>query len=466
MFVSLRFPDGKEYPEIILSDHGISNKIPLSVSLDERQNQALLRYLPRVCPAPEVLAYRAELAAELVSSPALESVFQKLSELNLPEEHFIRSGGTVEIDQLQTVTAFQTFAKRFDEFCITLNSTIPESTAAKRCFLFCRNYGESFAYKELKKKAAELIRIMGFSLGFSMAVGNPADTEPTVRLRKESTEPEGVRFSANRVLAEFGGTLPPEPEVPRRPYTDMEIAVLTGMIRKDPKLAQRLNDFIESYAAAGTEEILRLSEEALYFLAANEIYKTGRAAGYSLCRPDFRKPGFYSEISELCFSTESKGVGREDYNTSPLNHIAVVCGPDAEAYLNAVGFAHLSASAGGLVFAKEAQIAPINCLESDQQERIQTEKLNENGLCLCGHLFDAMLPRQEEAAVNEVLLRLADRNTRSVVRICSKGNLAVLQKKMDGNQLPSCTLLQMGTDRTLEELLQRHHLTVEKEADA
>lgn len=466
MFASLRFPDGKEYPELLLSEKEIPEGIPFPVTLDEGQKQALLRYLPRVCPVPEVLAYRAELAAELVSSPVLESVFRQLSELNLPEEHFIRSGGTVEINQLQTITAFQTFSQRFDGFCGNLNSMIPESAAAKRCFLFCRNYAESFEYRELKKKAAELIRTMGFSLGFSMAVGNPADTEPTVRLWKESTEPQGVRFSANQVLAEFGVTPPPEPEVPRRTYTDMEVAVLTGMIRKDPKLAQKLEDFTESYAAAGTEDLLRLSEEALYFIAANEIYKAGRTAGYSLCRPSFRKPGFYSEISGLCYSTESDGVEREDYNTSPLNHISVVCGPNAESYLNAVGFAHLSASAGGLVFAKEAQIAPINCLEFDKKERISTEKLNENSLCLCSHLFDVMLPRQEEAAVSEVLLRLADRNSRSVVRICSKSNLAVLQKKIDGKQLPSCTLLQIGTDRTLEELLQRHHLTVEKEADA
>ncbi len=465
MFASLRFPDGKEYPHTVLSDGTLRDRIPASLGLSETQIDAILRFLPQSCPDPEVLAYRAELAEELLCSPELEKVFQGLTALNNAPSLPTR-GGTEETDRLQTVVSFEAFSHRFDRVLRSLGSIVPRSNSAKRCFLFCRNYGESFEYKELKTKAAELRRAFGFSYGFSLSVGNPADGEPTAHLRKEQAEPEGVRFAADRVIAEFGGTPLPEPEAPRRPYTDVETAVLTGIIRKDPKLARRLEEFTELYAAAGTEEILRISEEALFFLSLNALYKAGRRAGYALCRPVFREPGFYSEIIGLCYPTAEGSVGKADYIASPLNHITVVCGPDAEGYLNAVGFAHLCASAGGLIFGEEARISPVDRLERDRDERIRTDGLNEDSLCLCGHLFDVMLPRQEEAAVSEVLLRLSDRNTRSVIRICSKSNLSVLQKKAEGKLIPPCTTLQAGTDRTLEELLQRHRLTADKEADA
>ncbi|MBO5248246.1 MAG: hypothetical protein J6B54_02990 [Clostridia bacterium] len=465
MFVSLRYPDGKEYPEIPLSHGGILDGIEAIAELPQARRDALVQLLTHACPDPAVLTYRAELAEELVKSPKLAEIFRDLSELRSIQKQVCPSGETVEIHHLLTVTAFQDFSRQFDRFCDSLSSYVPESAAAKRCFLCCRNYGESFEYKELKVKAAEVIRALGFSYGFTLAVGNPTDGEPTVRLRKESDEAEGVRRFADRVLAEFGVSRSEEKPPCQRPYTDIEIAVLTGIIRKDPRLARRLEDFTESFAAAGTEEILRLGNEALAFVAANEIYTRGQSAGYSLCRPVFRNTGFYSEITELCYTSQSGDVQRQDFSTSPLNHLTVVCGPDAEAYLNAVGFAHLAASAGGLVFAREAQIAPVTLLERDQKERLSTEHLTEDSLCLCGHMFDAMLPRQEDAAVTEVLLRLAEQNTRSVVRICSKSNLSVLEKKVYGNLLPSCTLLQVGTDRTLEELLQRHRLTEEKEAD-
>ena len=465
MFVSLRFPDRKEYPQFPLTDSGILQSIPESLFCSEGQREVFLRLFSASCADPEVLNYRAELAEELISSPALETIFTELSRLNISHEHFIRSGGTVEITQLQTVTAFRDFAQRFDRFCETLSAVVPQSTAAKRCFLFCRNYAESFEYKELKGKAAELIRTMGFSYGFSLEAGNPFDPSPAVRLRKESTPADGVYASANNVLEEFGACSEEEP-TEKRPYTDMEIAVLTGMIRRDAKLSRRLEEFTQAYADAGTEELLRLSEEALFFTAANEIYKAGRNAGYSLCRPQFRNLGFYSEITDLSYPTEQNTVAAANYAASPLEHVMVVCGPDSEAYAKAVEFAHIAASAGGLIFAKEAQISPVNVLEADKNRRISTDRLDENGLCLCYKLFDAMLPRQEEVAVREVLLRLGDRNVRSVVRICSKSNLTVLQKEGEANRLPPCTPLQLGTDRTLEELLQRHHLTAEQEGQA
>lgn len=461
MFVSLRFPDGKEYPQSTLTDGGILRTLPDSLFCSDRQREVFLRLFSTACADPEVLNYRGELAEELVSSPALEEIFRELSDLNIPQEHFIRSGGTVEISQLQTITAFQDFAERFDRFCNGLSAVVPQSAAAKRCFLFCRNYAESFEYKELKGKAAELIRTMGFSYGFSLVAGNPFDGEPTVRLRKETTPADGVRAAVNQVLEEFGASLPRE-VTQKRPYTDMEIAVLTGMIRRDPKLSRRLEEFTQAYADAGTEEILRLSQEALGLITANEIYKKARENGYPLCRPVFRRPGFYSEITNLAYPTVQGTVATADYVASPLEHVTVVCGPDSEAYANAVEFAHIFASAGGLIFAREGQISPVNVLECDKNERVSTEKLDENGLCLCRHLFDAMLPRQEEVAVGEVLLRLADRNVRSVIRICSKSNLSVLEKEGQANRLPPCTLLQLGTDRTLEELLQRHHLTAEE----
>ncbi len=464
MFISLRFPDGKEYPEYPLPREGFRGELPLSASFDDRQREVLLHYLFLACPVPEVLSYRAELAEELVSSPELEQIFRDLGQFSIPKPHRSHAAESEEIKKLQLVTAFQAFGEEFDRFCDSLDRMIPDSAAAKRCFLFCRNYRESFEYKELKIKARELLEALGFSYGFSLAVGNPNDLREPARLSKESAPPEGIRNSANRLMAEFG-VLPEEPKQAPRPYTDVEVAVLTGMIRNDPKLVRRLNEFGELYTAAGTEDILRLGREALYFISANELYKAGRAAGYALCRPTFRNPGFYSSLTGMTYPSAHGTPQKADYVASPLNHITVVCGPDSEPYLNAVAFAHLSASSGGLVFAEEAAVAPVNSLQTDRRERLSMENLDEDGLCLCSHLFDAMLPRQEEAAVSEVLLRLAERNSRSVVRICSKGNLAVLQKNTEGGRLPPCTFLEAGTDRTLEELLQRHRLTPQKEAD-
>lgn len=463
MFISLRFPDGSEYPEIPLSvaPTGLDDIIK-NLTLSDLQKKTLLHYLPLSCPHPDVLSYRAEFAAEVFSNPDLQRIFRGFSLFSETGASVLSSEyGTPETDKLQRLTWFETFAKRLDAFRTSLEGISPESAAAKRFFLFLRNYTESFEYLELKTKAAELRRAFAFEYGCTLTVGNPSDPEGVARLRKKTTPPDGVRATADRVLKEFGVDPKPEPNGKPRPYTHTEAAVLTGMIRKDSRLARKLEEFTELYGASGADALMRLSEEALYYISLNEIYRWGHQKGYTVCRPVFRKPGFYGEIFGLNYLDHENTVQKTDYLTSPLNHITVVCGPDGENYLRAVAFAHLCASAGGLIFAEGAEISPVNCLEGDQNERIRTDGLNEAGLCICNRLFDVMLPRQEEAAVSSVIQSLNDRHPRSVIRICSKSNLSVLQKKIDGGRLPPCTLLQLGNDRTLEELLQRHKLTAQ-----
>lgn len=463
MYTSLRFPDGKSYPEVTLSPEAVDLAgILTDCGLTPQQYNTVLRLLPLSCPDPDVLSYRAELAAELFSSPRLQQILGEFAAIdNRNQERNSAENKTAETDKLQTISAFEDFCVRFDKFRTSLDGFVPQSAAAKRFFLFCRNYGEGFEYKELKIKAAELRRELKFELGYTLIMGSPADDTGSIRLHKGVSVPLGICTAATQVLKEFGASKDGEQDLSRTPYTDVETAILTGIIRKDPKLSRRLEEFYHLYQASDFKTLMRLKEEALFYTAVNQIYKAGEKQGYTVCCPAFRNPGFYTEILGLNFTSETDKTEKADYITSPLNHITVAVGPDADAYLRAVGFAHLCASAGGLVFAQEAAISPVNHLEYDNNTKIRTNELNEEGLCLCTHLFDAMLPRQEEAAVNEVILRLNDQHPRSVIRICSKSNLSILQKKMDGGLLPPCTLLQIGTDRTLEELLQRHKLTAQ-----
>ena len=76
-----------------------------------------------------------------------------------------------------------------------------------------------------------------------------------------------------------------------------------------------------------------------------------------------------------------------------------------------------------------------------------------------------MLPRQEEAALQEVLRRLTESGARSALRICGKSNLTALEKAAEEGIGFPCTLLTAGTDRTLEELLKRHNLTEESQEE-
>ncbi|MBQ1217882.1 MAG: hypothetical protein IIX85_07975 [Clostridia bacterium] len=460
MFASLRFPDGKSYNEIYLPPEEFGLEALLDeVDLTPLQRDTILKYLPLSCDDPDVLSYRAELATEVFTSGELQRIFSQfaaLGEASFPIKHPHNS--TAETDCVRTVTLFEEFSARFEHFRTELEGVVPKSAAAVRFFRFCRNYAESFEYKELKSRAADLRRDFGFERGYLISLGNPKDQAPTVKLRT-CNEAEGISDTVRRVMEEFGVVRPPVKNDKNRLCSDAEVAVLTGIIRKDPRLHHRLQEFTELYEASGSGDLIRLCEEAVYYNAVNRLYLRWHEQGYTVCRPVFRNAGFYSEIFGLNYKTETDKIGKEDFITSPLNHITVVFGPDAGAYLDAVKTAHFFASSGGLICAEGAEIAPIDRLERDKQESLHTEGLTEHSLCLCGYMFDAMLPRQEDAAAAEVIDTLSKTCTRSVVRICCKSNLTALQKRMDGGTLPPCTLLQVGTDYTLEELLQRHKLT-------
>lgn len=455
MFASLRFPAfaAEELQYDLPAD--LTETLGKSSLLTPEERSLLAEGLCRTCPDPTVLEYRGCFAEELFSSPDLCRVMTDFGALGrmLPDQRPAR-----EVDALGTVARFEAFAAAFDAFFATLGEIVPESEGAKRCLRFLKRYGESYEYKELKHKGAELVEAFGFGKGGFFTLG------------KLCAEGTGRVFPANggeelfdgvlRVTELFGGQLPSFPEGAAREYTDTEAAVLTGMIRGNEGLSLRLKEFLELYLACGTEDFLRLAREASFFVAMNKIYAEGVRRGAAVCRPRYRAPGFYSEITGLCYAT-AEGIARGDFVATPLNPVTVVCGPDSAAYLNSVAVAHVFASAGGLIFAEGGEISPCDRMERDEKEQIHTEGLNENSLCLCCNLFDMMLPRQEEAAVKEVLLRLCECTVRSVVRICAQSNLSALQKQMEEGALPPCTLLRAGTDRTLEELLKRHHLTAD-----
>ena len=455
MYASLRFPQAPGEETEYRLPPAFAEGILGRQNLTAEEKKLLLWGLGRSCADPAVLEYRSRFGAELLRSEALCRAMTELGAIGRMLPAALPSG---EVESLRTVARFEAFATRFDGFFQSLADLVPESEGAKRCLRFLKRYGESYEYKELKHKCAELIQSFDFASGVLLALGQPR-AEGTALLFRSPAE-DGLSALVRRVREDFSSPLP-EAEPPSREYTPMEEAVLTGILRGNPSLLRRMEKFFALYTACGTEDVIRLGKEAAFFVATRKLYGEGLEKGYSVCCPRFRAPGYYAELTGLCYDSE-EGVGRANYTASPMAPVTVVCGPDAMSYLQAVETAHIFSSAGGLVFAEGAEISPCDRVERDGKEQIRIEGLNENSLCLCGNLFDVMLPRQEEAAAREVLARLCDSGARSVVRLCAQSNLSALQKLTDGGVLPPCTFLRAGTDRTLEDLLKRHNLTAEE----
>ena len=454
MYASLLFPAPAEDGKILGTDAVDGLLEEQGVSPEDRG--ILTEYLGRFSPDPAVLQYRAELGAELAASDPLQKIFTAFAALGQEWPAL----GEGELDGLRRLARFERFSREFDAFCKTLGDVIPESEGFRRCFRFLKRYAESYEYKELKRKAAELVEAFSFDEGVCYAVGQPAEEGFARLFRAEDSD--GVFALTQAVLREFDLPQKEAPAPLTREYTDVEAAVLMGVIRGSKEITRRMEEFFALSAACGTEDLLRLSREAAFYTALNRLYAEGLRRGYSLCVPRFRPPGFYTQIKGLCYPSEESSAGRADYRSSPMEPVTVLCGPDSEGLLNAVALAHVIGSFGGLIFAEEAELSPIDRLASDREGMISTEGLNEHSLCLCRSLFDSMLPRQEEAAVGEVIRPLAERAVRSVIRIRSKSNLAALQRRIRENTLPPCVLIQAGADRTLEDLLKEHSLTAEE----
>lgn len=454
MYASLLFPAPAE-GEVLLGAEVLDGLLA-EQGADAEDRRILTEYLGRVSSDPAVLQYRAELGAELAASAPLQKILTAFAALGrdwpVPEKG--------ELDGLRRLARFERFSREFDAFCRILSDVIPESEGFRRCFRFLKRYAESYEYKELKCKAAELVEAFGFDKGVCYAVGQPAE-EGTARLFR-AEDSDGVFARTEALLREFDLPRKDTPAPLTREYTDVEAAVLMGVIRGSTEITRRLEEFFALAEACGTEDLLRLSREAAFYTALNRLYAEGHRRGYSLCVPRFRPMGFYTQIKGLCHPSAEIGVGRTDYQSSPMEPVTVLCGPDSKGFLHAIALAHVIGSFGGLIFAEEAEISPADRIATDRDGQISTEGLNEHSLCLCRNLFDAMLPRQEEAAVSEVIRPLAERAVRSVVRIRSKSNLAALQRMIRENILPPCALTQAGADRTLEDLLKEHSLTAEE----
>lgn len=456
MYASLFFPSPEPGEGRILRASTLDLLLQKQgVSAEDRS--ILTEYLGQISANPEVLEYRARIGAELVASPALQQVLSAFSALSRDWD-----GGAPEneLDGLRRVAHFERFSHEFDAFCQGLSGIVPESEGLKRCFRFIKRYEESYEYKELKHKAAELLQAFGFERGICYGVGHP-DEEGSARLFR-ADDSDGLYALLRRVEAEFDLPAAEEEAPPPRDYSDTEKAVLLGFMRGSKEIPRRTEEFFALSSTCGTEDLLRLSREAAFYMALNRLYTEGHRRGYSLCRPRFRPMGFYSQIKGLCHPAEEAGVGKTDYQSTPMEPVTVLCGPDGEGYLYAVALAHVLGSFGGLIFAEEGELSPIDRLVLDREGQVSTEGLNEHSLCLCCNLFDAMLPRQEEAAVQEVVRPLTEGAVRAVIRIRNKSNLGALQRLIQENTLRPCTLLQVGCDHTLEDLLKQHSLTAEE----
>lgn len=471
MYASLLFPSAP-VAELPVSVTGEIGSLFAPFSLTEEEIRILSAHLTKTCESPEVLAYRARFSEELYKTPSLAALLEELGALGkaLPREI-----PTPEGLALRTVARFEHFSDRFDRFRAKLKDLLPESDAARRLFRFLKLYGDSYEYKELRRKAEELIRSFRFEEGLCLAPSDSGKGEGTAHLFRADRE-GSMAETLFRVMDEFSLPRPEETPQPAERYTDTEAAVLTEVIRSRSDLSRRLSEFFDLYRACGTEDILRLSKEAELYSVFNKLWHKGREMGFSLCRPIYRPLGYFCQIKDLSFCSESPepsetpdaprpAVSRADFIATPRNRVTVVCGPDAARFLRALTLAHLSASAGGLVFAESAEISPILRLEQDEKGQLHTASLDEHSLCICGNLFDAMLPRQEEAALQEVLRRLTESGARSALRICGKSNLTALEKAAEEGTGFPCTLLTAGTDRTLEELLKRHNLTEESQEE-
>lgn len=456
-FVSLRFPDSANYPVWSLPPDPLLKTRLMEAGIKEENAAQITKHAAQVCPDPNVLSYRAEFAAELFSVPEAEQWFTAFSRFGMKLNPIRKHCHPETKIDLLLLTMFERFTEEFESLT-DLSEQVPvESTAARRLFLYCRNLRESVDYREAKIRATEFRQKLGLKYGFSLFA--PQKAKSVCLMKKEQTESDGIWQKVCRAEEEFGSSgLPYKVPAPSDPETERN--TLCSLLEKDSKLTHAAELFREAYQAAEIDRVLQLSEEAELACGMNTFYRFHSSRnGYTVTRPIFRAPGFYSELFGLNYTSGNGGTAKADFQTSPLNHITVAFGPDAEAYLSAVRIAHLIASAGGLVFAERAEISPINGLYCDQNGTVSFETADEGSLCLCSHLFDTMLPRQEEAAACAVLRQLSGTNARSLVRICGKSNLSVLQKKSEIGILPPCTALQIGTDYTLEELLKRHRLT-------
>lgn len=454
MFASLRFPGNELCRESRLSPGTVPEEIQKILQIPPLQTRILNEYLFLSCPNPAVLEYRAALGEELRSNLPLQKALEAYGTLYLSLEP-LTGGGTEETALFRSALHFERFSRGFDRFCRILPECSAQSEAGRRFLRYCKAVSESFEYRELRVKAGELIRDFGFQKGFTLTVGSPLAEEGTVRLQRNEAAPEGLQPTAEALLRQFGGEIS-KPNPVSRPYTETETAVLTGILRREPKLLRRLEEFHGRYGESGLKNLFLLGKEAVYYTLMNRLYQRAEEAGLPLCRPSFRNPGFYSEIRDLAYLPPDEPVGRADFVSTPFAPITVVAGPHGEAYGKAVEFAHIAASAGGLLFAREAEIAPVDRIERDTGGEVNADYLTAESLCIALKCFDTLLPRQEEGAVSTLIKALSNRTTGSLIRICSKSNLTLLQKQTEGGQLPRCTLLLLGKDPSLEELLQRH----------
>ncbi len=208
----------------------------------------------------EVLNYRKEFAEELLSSSPLRDAFRLCAEI--PNIALPKAQPSKEAAEYEKVTSFLAFATFFDTFCSFISPLIPQSRAAKRCFLTFRNYGESFEYRKRKTVALELIRQLHWDGGYSLF----SQPSGAVRIVKETTLPDGICFALDRAV-ELLGRPPEEESLFPKERNNTETALLTGLLRRNESLFRAFRNF-NADEPREYNDLLRIGAEAALYQSA------------------------------------------------------------------------------------------------------------------------------------------------------------------------------------------------------
>ena len=457
MFASLFFPEAKnctEFPISVNPDLFTTTFDTLGFTEEERKD--FLDRIHRGSDDPAVLTYRAQLQAEIFASAPLREIleaFSRFCALCSRAREYVT--GTTPDDALRMLTLFEGLSGLLGAFLKKLDTFVPESAAAKRLWLFCRAYAASFEYRELKTKAADLRRELCMENGYTLNVGDPLAPARTLTLKKDATPAEGIFALTQRMTESFTGEKEPAEPAPNRPYTEQEAHLIVRYLQADPKRCRKAEEFAALYLASDTDTLLRLGKEAAFYLSADKYYRHFSVQGLPLCVPSFTQEREFF-LEQLQYSTAA-GMGKTDVALDDNVRLGVVFGPDSAAMTDAVHRAAIMGCWGGLIFAHRARIPLLKELREDKNGNLSSKNLDAGCFCICGHLFDTLLPRQEEVAAEAVINRLAATGAYGWLRICSRNNLDSLRRKCSAKDLPACRITEAGTDYTLDDLLKNRH---------
>lgn len=462
MFTSLRFPDAKECRETELSPEfadklGLTGRIA-ELSCSAFRKNILLNTLSRLTSNRRVLQYRQQLATELHSVP--ES-FRMLSRFALFGEDLLRGHQQCfrEDSYLswKSLGFFRFFSEGFDQFFPELEEFFAQSDALKRFCMFCRDFAESIVYRELKEKAEILQEQLVADKGFALRLR--ADEHwSTMHCRRAERPQKGCAALAEEALALFGER--EKDSSPRfRPLTEDELIFDGKILGENHKTATAAQEFDTLFSTLCLPDFLRLAEEAIYFVTAEEWYRKLEEKDMPPCCPVLADTPSQTRIEGLYFQSANSTIRKNDYTEHLLPQMTVVAGEDSLLWAQNLGTALVFTAAGGFLSARAAAVFPTEHLFFSPE---QTPQLgNEESFCLWAIGDETLLPSEEAREAEKLLYRGGQEKRRGVIILIYPGNLTVLKKKAADGLLPPYTPVLLGSNQKVEELLRQWRLTPE-----